>query len=192
MPRLSDAARAERRDAIVASATELFARRGYHATSMSEIIEHTRFSAGSIYQYFGSKDALIVATAQAALDGIESRVLQLAQARPVPDLRTFLARVTEALPRDVEGALRANLILHSWAEAGSNEALAGLVRGRYRAMMSAVHPLVDVWQGRGELDPTLSRDEAARLLLAIVQGTVVQSALLQGAGVGGASVSADA
>jgi AcrR family transcriptional regulator len=190
MPKLSDAARAERRDAIVASATELFAKRGYHATSMSEIIDHSGYSAGSIYQYFGSKDALIVATAQAALDGIESRVVTLAATSPVPDLRAFIDRVTEALPRDAEGRLRANLILHSWAEVGSNEALADLVRGRYQAMMVAVHPLVDVWQGRGELDQRLSRAEAARLLLAIVQGTIVQAAL--GAGVGGEVHAADA
>jgi len=175
--KLSEEARTARRETIVLAATELFAERGFHATSMAEVIAGSRLAAGTVYQYFGSKDELIVAVAERALDGIGATVASAIVEVPPPPLTDFLREVESALPADAAGRIRAYLVLHSWAETGRNRQLAELVRSRYEAMLSAVGPTVAAWQDRGELPSTLSPAELGRTLLALVQGRIVQSAV---------------
>lgn len=54
------ARRREHRDRIVIAAVGLFARRGFHRTSMQQIADELGMSVGSLYQYFRNKDAIIV------------------------------------------------------------------------------------------------------------------------------------
>lgn len=49
-----------RQRAIVDTAAEVFALRGYHATSMSELTEATGLAAGGLYHYIGSKEQLLI------------------------------------------------------------------------------------------------------------------------------------
>lgn len=177
MPRLSDEAREERRDKILAAAAGLFSVQGFHTTSMAEIVTTSGLSAGTVYQYFSSKDDLIVAIARRALDGIGSAVLAASAAEEVPSVRDFLASVRNALPSTEDGHLRAFLILYSWAETSRSQALADLVRGRYDAMLASILPLIEIWKERGELPGFLDAEELARHLLALVQGHVVQAAI---------------
>jgi len=58
--------RAERERQMIAVAEEIFAERGYQATSMDEIAERVGVSKPMIYEYFGSKEGLLVACVRAA------------------------------------------------------------------------------------------------------------------------------
>ena len=177
MAKLSDDARAERRDLIVSAATTKFAAQGFHATSMAEIISESGLAAGTVYQYFGSKDDLIVATAERALDGIGAVVGAMVGREPVPPLSEFLDAVRGSLPSTPDGKLRAHLVLHSWAETSRNEKLADLVCERYETMVEASLPLVEVWKQRGELPTDRGGRDLSKLLLALVQGHIVQAAI---------------
>lgn len=75
--------RAERERQMLTVAEEIFAERGYQDTSMDEIAERVGVSKPMIYEYFGSKEGLLVAcirTARAELlaatiasvEGVES------------------------------------------------------------------------------------------------------------------------
>ncbi|WP_459723373.1 TetR/AcrR family transcriptional regulator [Actinophytocola sp. KF-1] len=75
--------RAEREQQMLRVAEEIFAERGYRDTSMDEIAERVGVSKPMIYEYFGSKEGLLVAcirTARAELlaatiasvEGVES------------------------------------------------------------------------------------------------------------------------
>lgn len=54
-----DALRQRREAEILAAAAACFARRGAHAASMNEICAEARLSAGALYRYFPSKEAII-------------------------------------------------------------------------------------------------------------------------------------
>lgn len=58
MPKLSEAAIAERKDNIENAARELFIRQGFHATSMRDIAKRAGVSLGNLYNYFETKDAI--------------------------------------------------------------------------------------------------------------------------------------
>jgi AcrR family transcriptional regulator len=55
---MSDEAKEQRRGVILAAAKRVFAKKGYHATTMGDVAKAARISYGSVYWYFDSKDAL--------------------------------------------------------------------------------------------------------------------------------------
>lgn len=55
---MSDEEKEARRSDILAAAKKVFARKGYHGTTIAEIAKTAKLSYGSIYWYFDSKDAL--------------------------------------------------------------------------------------------------------------------------------------
>ncbi|WP_198602190.1 TetR/AcrR family transcriptional regulator [Rhodococcus opacus] len=53
------AKRLERRQDILAAATVLFSRQGYHATGVAELSEAVGLGAGALYHHMGSKEELL-------------------------------------------------------------------------------------------------------------------------------------
>ncbi|BBY08481.1 TetR/AcrR family transcriptional regulator [Mycobacterium noviomagense] len=55
---VSDEDKSARRDQIMAAAKKVFARKGFHATTIADIAKEAGLAYGSIYWYFDSKDEL--------------------------------------------------------------------------------------------------------------------------------------
>jgi AcrR family transcriptional regulator len=55
---VSDEDKSQRRDEIMAAAKEVFARKGFHATTIADIAKRASLAYGLIYWYFDSKDEL--------------------------------------------------------------------------------------------------------------------------------------
>jgi AcrR family transcriptional regulator len=60
-PSLKERQRQEREGLILRAASELFAERGYHATSLEDIAARVGIAKGTIYLHFASKDDLVIA-----------------------------------------------------------------------------------------------------------------------------------
>src|SRR5215472_7034271 len=58
MPKTSAAAKEARQEQILTAAVRCFARRGYHATTIEDLVAETGLSRGVLYLYFPSKEAL--------------------------------------------------------------------------------------------------------------------------------------
>ena len=61
MPKIAEAARAARREQIIAAGLACFARSGYHAATMADVAAQAGVSKGTPYLYFDSKEALFLA-----------------------------------------------------------------------------------------------------------------------------------
>ncbi len=59
MPKLKPATQTARREHILDAAEQCFARQGFHRTTMQDICREAAISAGALYVYFSSKEALI-------------------------------------------------------------------------------------------------------------------------------------
>lgn len=57
-PAVSEEDKSRRRDEIMAAAKKVFARKGFHATTIADIAKEAGLAYGSIYWYFDSKDDL--------------------------------------------------------------------------------------------------------------------------------------
>jgi len=58
----------DRRERIIANATELFAAKGYHGTTIDEIVQATGIAKGTFYIYFDSKEELLVEVIKRLID----------------------------------------------------------------------------------------------------------------------------
>jgi AcrR family transcriptional regulator len=55
---VTDEAKERRREDILAAAKRVFAKKGYHATTIADVAKAAHISYGSVYWYFDSKDVL--------------------------------------------------------------------------------------------------------------------------------------
>ena len=59
-----------RRDAIIDTSAHVFARRGYHATGITELCAANDLGKGALYHYIGSKEALLAAIHDRVMDEV--------------------------------------------------------------------------------------------------------------------------
>jgi AcrR family transcriptional regulator len=109
--------REERRQQVLHSAVEAFAQKGYHATSVGDIIKRARIARGTFYLYFENKHQIFEASLELALQGLVSRLrrIELLPDSPPPldQLRANVGRIiafllserelTQILLRHAEG-----------------------------------------------------------------------------------------
>ena len=86
----------DRRELIVATAAEMFARKGIRATTVREIGDAVGLLSGSLYHYFGSKDEIVQEILMDFLDVIRARYEEVA-ARDLEAAQTLRAVVLVSL-----------------------------------------------------------------------------------------------
>jgi TetR/AcrR family transcriptional regulator, cholesterol catabolism regulator len=59
-----------RRDLIIDTSAQVFARQGYHATGIAELCEVNGFGKGAFYYYVGSKEELLAAIHDRVMDAV--------------------------------------------------------------------------------------------------------------------------
>lgn len=62
---------------IIAAATELFAKQGYHATGVAELGRAVGLGAGALYHHIGSKEELLLTIVRAHLEDVHAFGIQL-------------------------------------------------------------------------------------------------------------------
>src|ERR1700677_4666563 len=113
---------AERRMHIVRAGERAFVRFGFHATTMQNVAEEAGMSAGNLYRYFPSKEAIVEGLCMA--DQMQ-RTVVFSELIGSLDLREALATTLREhlLSRPTE---KARMIVEIWAEAGRNPRVAAI------------------------------------------------------------------
>ncbi len=89
MARQRDSAK---REAVLAASKSLFARKGYHATSISDIRRETGLSTGTIYNYFASKEEIVSTIVEEGWQELVAELTPSLGSRPeLVDRADFLA-----------------------------------------------------------------------------------------------------
>jgi AcrR family transcriptional regulator len=176
LPKVSEAHRYNRRRQILDAAIECFARRGFQRTSMEDIIHESKLSAGTIYIYFQSKDQIIETLA----DERHERERQLIE-RAVA--RGGWAACLDLLVRDFYESLgdpakrkERRLGIHLWAEALCNLKVLRLTRRGINQALELLSRAIANAQTDGQLQKDIDPDNAARALIAMFHGFVLQQA----------------
>jgi AcrR family transcriptional regulator len=178
-----------RRRQILDAAEECFRRRGFHNASMAEIARSFGMSAGHIYNYFDSKEAIIDAIVARDLEEFMTSAGELRAASDVQ--AALLARVDEGLAEKLNPSKAARQF-EVLAEAGRNpEVLASMraadatVRSELREIfrrtrsdghsgrdldgrVAVLMALFDGLMVRGLRQPDLPRAQVARVLRAVI------------------------
>jgi TetR/AcrR family transcriptional regulator len=85
----------DQREAILAHAAALFARQGYHATSMNQVAEACGLSKATLYHYCRDKDAMLVQIAEGHVTRLAALLDEVAALRLPPEarLRELIRRI---------------------------------------------------------------------------------------------------
>jgi len=180
MPKISDEKRAARRAQILEAAWTCFQKAGLHATTMDDIIRASGLSAGAVYSYYPSKDELILAAVTTSLSGLTALIGPLLQATPVLAPAALLQQITTTIDGFTarQGYDLKRVALLGWAEAQRNERLRETMSGFYLAFREQLERALERAADAGHLERGMSAKDAAKALLAMIVGFVVQDALL--------------
>lgn len=128
----------ETREAIEAAALELFARRGYHATSMRAIAAAAEVRPAAIYHWYDNKEAILVALQNEFMERLTAKVDAAVAAHEQPALR-LAAAVREHVVFHGRHS-RAAFVTDSEIRALGDEARSALItrRDEYQSMFSGM------------------------------------------------------
>jgi AcrR family transcriptional regulator len=176
MPKISAKQRAARREQILAAALKCFSRDGFHQTTMADIVRESGLSQGTLYLYFKSKDDLIAAIADDR-HRRETVLNALAEGEQTPlQSILLLSRLYASSLAETANADGLRVSLQGWAEALRNERVKTGVLEGVRLARGALVRVIRRGQKRGVLRTKLDAAAAARVLIAIFQGFVLQAA----------------
>ena len=177
MPKVSQEHLERRRQQILDAAASCFARQGFHATSMQDIFAAAGLSAGAVYRYFPTKTELIRAIAAEALanalPALDSAISDCA----TPSIPDVVAAIVTQL-RDGRLARLRPVILPVWAEAVRDEELAELARSTLGELLTNIASLLERLVAEGRIASGTDPTAAGRLIMALLQGYVIQFAVL--------------
>ncbi len=162
-------------DEALDQAMHVFWHKGYEATSMEDLLAAMDINRGSLYATFGDKRQLFLKAMDryCAGGGIGSRISILTQPGPaLPLIRRFIAAMLEFGLSDPQrrGCLITNTVMEL---APHEQEIARKVAGRFQMAEEAFFTLLTRAKQEGELAPGKDPRALARVLVTMMQGTIV-------------------
>jgi AcrR family transcriptional regulator len=204
---------ADTREAIDRAAIELFAQRGYHATSMRTLASAARVQPAAIYHWYPNKEAILVGLQDDFMDRLTERVAAAIGRQEAPALKLaagvrehvvfhgvhrLAAFVTDSEIRALTDAPRAALIARrdEYQTIFSDLIRDGIRDGSLRSSDAMVATYAILLQCTGvalwfDPDGTLKLEQVAELHVELVLGSLGASAALIGAAVEAVSRNAE-
>ncbi|MEZ5842520.1 MAG: TetR/AcrR family transcriptional regulator [Hyphomicrobiaceae bacterium] len=166
MPKLKPETQAARRAHILDCAERCFARAGFHRTTMAHICAEAGISAGALYVYFDSKEALIEGLCERDRAAFSERFQALAAA---PDTLAALA----ALGRHYfveEPPHKQRLSVEIGVEATRNPRVGEIFRGVDGYCGQSFRALFERLAAEGRIAPTVDIETLSKVFMVIGDG----------------------
>ena len=160
---------AEIRERLFRAALDLFARKGFVETTVEDITEAADVGKGTFFNYFPSKDHILLAFSDMQLAKLEQSINGLVTSQqPLREfMRSLVLRMTEEPLRN-PGMIRALLLGYL----SSNPVREEMINKQNRA--HALHKqMVEIGQERGEVRKDLSAAEIAHVFRQTILGTLL-------------------
>ena len=161
----------ERKNQIIAAATAVFMRLGFHDARMDDIVEEAGLSKGTLYWYFKSKDDII----SAILENMVNReVAQLSDVL-IGDLsaKEKLLVFTKNMIEDITRMKPLMPILFEfWALSTRQKSVQQTIRKFYLIYLDSITPIIQQGIDRGEFQ-LVKAENVSIALGAIFEGTIL-------------------
>jgi AcrR family transcriptional regulator len=182
MPKVSEKHREARRDQIVDAALRCFAQKGFHRTSMADIIAEAGLSAGAIYLHFEGKQQIALAVAQRILGNRMTELGErMRQDGELPTPSAMLRLMMSGLTSEIRDP---RLLVQLWGEAVTDPDVSSMVGPIFLEVRGVMAPYLTRWaverRGMHAGDAAEWADELVPVFLGLGQGYIMQSTLLPG------------
>jgi AcrR family transcriptional regulator len=181
-PGQSESRAQDSRDEILKAATRLFANRGFHETSMSEVARSAGVSKALIFWHFKTKEELFLAVLNRLL---EPYVIDFAEEAGLLDEKAQILKLVESyllFVRDNAGSIRffvAQLLHDQQMSEGLTDQVLTLYQG-YRALLT---DLIARAQAKGMCTREFTPAAATAFLLSTLNGMLISSLFVGNQGV---------
>lgn len=164
--------RAFDREAALASATRLFWRKGYDATSISELTEAMGIGSPSLYASFGSKETLYAEALQYYRDKHEALVFErfLAAGTAREAVAAFLHDTAVGLTSDLIDVPYGCMVALSSVASEGHEQLAERMRAARAATLEKLEARLAQALAKGEISPDIDTHALARFVQGVQSG----------------------
>ncbi|MFF8646034.1 TetR/AcrR family transcriptional regulator [Streptomyces sp. NPDC015345] len=165
----------DEQDAVV-RATELFWRRGYHATSVRDLGDELKLTPSSLYRTFTDKHTLFLRALDhyRATESAQAERLLEADSRPIRHvLRDWMLWLVTCPPDGEPG--RGCFVVNTATELGTkDDQVSQRTEAAFEVTRQALRSLLLQGRGKGELPAGLDVDAAVELLFTTVLGLRVR------------------
>lgn len=166
MPRLKPETQAVRRAAILDAAESCFARSGFHATSMQDICKTAGISAGALYVYFSSKEALIEGICERNRTEFAERFAVLAD---TPSILEGLETMAREYLLD-ESPEKHAITIEIGAEACRNSDVSEMFLSCNRLVEESFREYFQRLAQEGRISPVVDIDSLMRIIMVLADG----------------------
>jgi AcrR family transcriptional regulator len=174
VPRTSPERKAERRAQILAAARTCLARSGFHNTTLQDVFAEAGLSAGCVYNYFKSKDELMLAIAEERHDQERRLIGEASEMEdPVAALRQVARTFADKYLKE-DGLDRRRIALQTWSETQINPFVLSSVQAGIDGPRAQLAQLIRRGQAAKRLTSALDADAIAHTVIAIFHGSLLQ------------------
>lgn len=187
MPRVTEAHRERQRERILRAAARCFARKGFHATAMDEVITEAGMSSSTVYRYFPQgKQSIIDAVSDMRMLPIIARIKTLAEVDEPPGLEEAFIDALESLWVSEQPASSQQgheedddvawpfIVVAIWGDLARDPELQARSNRRYHEMRGMLTRLCRRWQDRGALTDEITAEQIAALIQSTSFGLMIE------------------
>ena len=167
---------------VLQKAVELFWEKGFHATSIQDLVDHLGINRASMYDTFGGKDQLFMQSLQLYLQQNKANIEEIREILRGKSTRAFLSEYLHQAVRKEEilnqkGCFAAN----STSELSKkNEKVCTVLTDNMEDKVKFFEVIIRIGQERREIDDSQNAQHLARHLFVFINGLNIVSKLKAG------------
>ncbi|MCZ8373807.1 MAG: TetR family transcriptional regulator [Beijerinckiaceae bacterium] len=154
-------------------ARSCFHQHGFHAAGTAEIAAAAKVSVANLYQYFPSKDELVIAIAE---EDLNADLALLAMIKSAGSIEKAMELAVDAITHEARDPSVSRLRLEVSTEATRNPGVAKVVRRAEQMQRAALEDWIRQSQARGEMSADIDPETSAFALLCLIDGAFARVA----------------
>ncbi len=175
-PKVPHAYLEARRAEILEAAYKCFMEKGFHNTTMQDIYQATNLSPGAVYNYFSSKEDIVIAAVKEFSDWSISSLASLISENP-DDSFTNIIRFWLSLIKQNDISENISVQLDFYSEAIRNSSIREAVLQSQDATHDKLIELIEHQQRAGMFNAKLDPLSIARAIMGMVFGIMIHKSL---------------
>ena len=165
--------KAETRRRLLDAASDLFARKGFHAVSIDAVADAADRTSGAVYAHFGGRDGLLRALLELWADTTTAELTTQLDSAPIEERLALIWR--GLFSGDGDRADAWMLLEHEiWLYAARNPESSDALAGRYASARTGIGLALAQWGEAGEIEPPASVIDTSTLVLGLLFGLEMQ------------------
>jgi AcrR family transcriptional regulator len=175
-PKVPEAYLKARRTEILEAAVKCFMEKGFHNATMQDIYDATELSPGAVYNYFSSKEDIVIAAVKEFSDWSISSLDSLIAENPDESLIKVIQFWLTGIKQD-ETSKSVSIQLDFYSEATRNNSIREAVVKSQAATHDKLIQLIKQNQRAGLLNPELDPLAIARAIMGMVFGIMIHKSM---------------